>query len=62
VRTTYHKGEEIGMEEEHALRYSSAELSVTFKGGLVAPPYSRNPHYKTVVVRRAQLETKPGHP
>ena len=30
--------------------------------GLVGPPCSRNPHDETVVVRRAQLETKPGHP
>ncbi len=32
------------------------------KGGLVGPPCSRNPHDEAVVVRRAQLGTKSGHP
>ncbi|MEK7352772.1 MAG: hypothetical protein AAB177_18000, partial [Nitrospirota bacterium] len=32
------------------------------RGGLIGPPCSRNPHDEAVVVRRAQLETKPGHP
>jgi hypothetical protein len=32
------------------------------RGGLVGSPCSRNPHDETVVVRRAQLGTKPGHP
>src|SRR5712692_10363584 len=32
------------------------------EGGLVGPPCSRNPHGETVVVRRAQSGTKPGHP
>ena len=32
------------------------------RGSLVGPPYSRNPHGEAVVVRRAQLGTKPGHP
>ena len=32
------------------------------RGSLVGPPYSRNPHSEAVVVRRAQLGTKPGHP
>jgi hypothetical protein len=31
-------------------------------GGLVGPPCSRNPHDEAVVVRRAQLGTKPGYP
>ena len=30
--------------------------------GLVGPLCSRNPHDETVVVRRAQWWTKPGHP
>ena len=29
--------------------------------GLVGPLCSRNPHDEAVVVRRAQLGTKPGH-
>jgi hypothetical protein len=32
------------------------------RGGLVGPPCSRNPHDETVVVRRVQSGTKPGHP
>jgi len=32
------------------------------RGGLVGLPCSRNPHDEAVVVRRAQLGTKPGHP
>lgn len=32
------------------------------EGGLVGPLCSRNPHDETVVVRRAQWWTKPGHP
>ncbi len=32
------------------------------EGSLVGPQCSRNPHDETVVVRRAQWWTKPGHP
>ena len=32
------------------------------RDSLVGPPCSRNPHDEAVVVRRAQLGTKPGHP
>ena len=32
------------------------------RGALVGPPCSRTPHDEAVVVRRAQLGTKPGHP
>jgi hypothetical protein len=32
------------------------------RGSLVSPPCSRNLHDKAVVVRRAQLGSKPGHP
>src|SRR5882762_5887089 len=31
-------------------------------GAWLGPPCSRNPHDEAVVVRRAQLGTKPGHP
>ena len=39
-----------------------ARSGVIKRGGLVGPPCSRNPHDEAVVVRRAQLGTKPGHP
>ena len=45
--------------------HDSRMLKMTASGGrgsLVGPPCSRNPHDEAVVVRRAQLETKPGHP